>query len=359
MARPQQQIRFCKSADGTRLAYAICGAGPALVWVGHFARHLELDWENPIWNGWLTFLSRRHTLIRYDLRGCGLSDRNVAEISLDRLAEDFEAVIRAANLDKFIFFGTAGNVAPGVYHAVQHPNRITQLILYGCHTRGRLMRPRTPEDDMEAEIRLKAIEFGWANRNVAFGDFFTALHAPGVSSIETRALSDLLRTTTSPANAIRLIKSYWHLDLRNVLQQVQCPSLIMHAREDPIVPFEEGRLAASLVPDARFLPLDSRNHILQDTEPAWQQLTEEVEEFLPAPRSSAVLNELTRREREVLEALAEGHSNKTIALQLRISEKTVRNHLSHIFDKLGIRNRAQGVVLAREQGFGRKGFSRT
>jgi pimeloyl-ACP methyl ester carboxylesterase/DNA-binding CsgD family transcriptional regulator len=357
VARPQQQIRFCKSADGTRLAYASCGEGPALVWVGHFARHLELDWENPIWRAWLTFLSRRHTLIRYDLRGCGLSDRNVAEISLDRLAEDFEAVIGAANLDKFIFFGTAGNVAPGIHHAVQHPDRVAQLILYGCHTRGPLVRPRTPEEGMEAETRLKAIEFGWANRNVAFGDFFTTLHAPAVSSVETRALSDLLRTTTSAANAVRLIKSYWHLDLRNVLQQVRCPSLIMHAREDPIVPFEEGRLAASLVPDARFLPLDSRNHILQENEPAWQQLTEGIEEFLPAPCGSAALD-LTPREREVLESLAQGHSNKTIALQLRISEKTVRNHLSHIFDKLGVKNRAQGAVLAREQGFGRKGFRR-
>jgi DNA-binding CsgD family transcriptional regulator len=218
------------------------------------------------------------------------------------------------------------------------------------------MRPRTPEDDMEAETRLRAIEFGWANRNVAFGHFFTTLHAPAASSEEAGSLSDLLRITTSPANAVRLIKSYWHLDLRDVLPRVQCPSLIVHAREDSIVPFEEGRLAASLIPDARFLPLDSGNHILQENEPAWQQLTQAVEEFLPAPRDAAVLNALTPREREVLAALAEGHSNKTIALRLRISEKTVRNHLSHVFDKLGIKNRAQGVVLAREQGFGVKGF---
>ena len=237
----QQQIQFCRSADGTRIAYAICGSGPPLLWVGHFARHLELDWDNPIWGAWLTLLSRQNTLIRYDLRGCGLSDRDARDISLATLAEDFDAVVDAAGLKRFAFFGTAGNVAAGIAHAVRHPDRVSHLVLYGCHTRGRLNRPRTYEDDREAETRMSAIEFGWSSRNAAFEQFFTAMHAPDTLPRPFRALNDLLRVTTAPATATRLIRAYWELDLRSQLQSLRCPTLVLHARSDPIVPFEEGR----------------------------------------------------------------------------------------------------------------------
>jgi pimeloyl-ACP methyl ester carboxylesterase len=282
MAVLQQQIRFCRSADGTRIAYATCGSGPPLVWVGHFARHLELDWDNPIWRAWLTFLSRQNTLIRYDLRGCGLSDRDVKDISLATLAQDFDAVVDGAGLKRFAFFGTAGNVAAGIAHAVQHPDRISHLILYGCHTRGRLNRPRTPEDDHEAETRLSAMEFGWSSRNTAFQQFFTALHAPDTLPPQFHALNDLLRFTTAPETATRLIRAYWGLDLRAQLQSLRCSTLVLHARHDPIVPFEEGRLAASLVPDARFVPLESKNHIIHAEDPAWQTMQAAVRDFLLA-----------------------------------------------------------------------------
>jgi pimeloyl-ACP methyl ester carboxylesterase len=288
MPTPRQQIRFCRSADGTRIAYATFGVGPPLLWVGHFARHLEMDWSNPIWSSWLGWLGRRHTVIRYDLRGCGLSDRDVAEISLDRMADDFDAVVSAAGLDRFAFFGTAGNVAPAVRFAGRHSGRIEHLVLYGCNTRGLLRRPRSAVDEQEAETRLKALELGWASRNAAFSQFFSALHAPDAPE-HYSSLSDLLRATTTAANAIRIIRAYWQLDLVDSLQQVRCPTLILHSRDDPIVPFEEGRLAASLVPGARFVPIDSRNHILVESEAGWRQLVSEVDEFLPAPLATANL----------------------------------------------------------------------
>jgi pimeloyl-ACP methyl ester carboxylesterase/DNA-binding CsgD family transcriptional regulator len=353
MASSHQHIRFCRSADGTRIAYATFGSGPPLLWVGHFARHLELDWRNPIWTSWLTWLGRRHTVIRYDLRGCGLSDRDVAEISLDRMADDFDAVVAAASLDKFSFFGTAGNVAPAVVFAGRHAGRIERLVLYGCNTRGLLRRPRSAVDDQEAETRLKALELGWESRNAAFGQFFAALHAPDAPE-HYSALSDLLRATTSAANAIRIIRAYWHLDLVDSLQQVRCPTLIMHSRDDPIVPFEEGRLAASLVPDARFVPIDSRNHILVESEAGWRQLTTAVDDFLPASLPAAAnLIALTPREREVLDAVARGNGNRLIAKRLGIAEKTVRNHVSSIFDKIGAGSRSEAIVIAREGGLGR------
>ncbi len=359
MTHPLQQIRFCASRDGTRIAYATCGAGPPLVWIGHFARHLELDWDNPVWRPWLTILTRNHTLIRYDLRGCGLSDRDVANISKESLVEDFEAVVAAAGVERFVFMGTAGNVAPGVNFAVCHPDRVSCLVLYGCHTRGTLMRPRTSAEAEETETRLKVYELGWPNHNPAFGQFFTAAHAPDAMPEHLRSLGELARQTTTPNNVVRIIKSYWQLDLRDLLPRVRCPTLVLHAREDPIVPFEEGRLGASLVPDARFVPLDSRNHILQETEPAWQQFVAALDDFLlPSLANVSVpIDDLTARERDVLEIIAQGRGNAEIATRLKISEKTVRNHVSIIFNKLGVNSRAQAVVCARDAGFGHRAVS--
>jgi DNA-binding CsgD family transcriptional regulator len=215
-----------------------------------------------------------------------------------------------------------------------------------------LRRPRSAVDEQEAETRLKALELGWASRNAAFSQFFSALHAPDAPE-HYSSLSDLLRATTTAANAIRIIRAYWQLDLVDSLQQVRCPTLILHSRDDPIVPFEEGRLAASLVPGARFVPIDSRNHILVESEAGWRQLVSEVDEFLPAPLATANLSVLTMREREVLNAVARGHGNQAIAKQLGIAEKTVRNHVSTIFDKLGVESRSEAIVIARERGFGR------
>ncbi|MGD9920515.1 MAG: alpha/beta fold hydrolase [Pseudorhodoplanes sp.] len=356
MPSPHQHIRFCRSADGTRIAYASFGEGPPLLWVGHFARHLELDWHNPVWSAWLSWLGRRHSVFRYDLRGCGLSDRDVPDISLERLAEDFEAVVDAAGLGRFIFFGTAGNVAPAVRYAGRYPDRIERLVLWGCHTRGRLCRSRSPDEDREAEARLEAFQLGWTTRSSAFAGFFAAMHAPDAPPEYNRSLSELLRATTSPQVAVGIIRSYWRLDLRAALQLVQCPTLILHANGDPIVPFEEGRLAASLVPGARFVPIDSGNHILVDPEPGWRPFTSAVDEFLPASLPpAAALGSLTQRERQVLDAIARGQGNQEIAGELGITAKTVRNHVSTIFDKLQVGSRAQAVIMARDHGLGRRG----
>lgn len=356
MSSASQKIRFCKSRDGTRIAYATCGSGPPLVWIGHFARHLEFDWDSPIWRPWLSVLSRHHTLIRYDLRGCGLSDRDVADISTQHLIEDFEAVLNAAGVEKFAFMGTAGNVAPGVEYAARHPDRVNCLVLYGAHTRGVAVRPRTADID-EAETRIKLFELNWLKKDAPFGQFITAVHAPDAMPEHLRAFGELIRRTTTPANAVRIIRSYWQLDLREPMQRIQTRTLVLHAREDPVIPFEEGRLAASLIPGARFVPLNSRNHILQGSEPAWAQFVAALEEFLPRTElnKSTLFNGLTPREREILDVIAQGHANGEIAGRLGISEKTVRNHVSIIMGKLGTTSRAQAVAHARDAGFGSKG----
>src|SRR5262249_37069036 len=182
-----------------------------------------------------------------------------------------------------------------------------------------------------------------------------ALVLPDATTEQLRAYNDLLRLTSSADNTIKLIRAYWQADVRKVASNVCCPTLVLHARGDAIIPFEEGRLVARLIPGARFV-LESRNHVLLATEPAWQQMVAALEDFLPPLPVSEVLDDLTPRQREVLEVFAQGGDNNEIANRLKISEKTVRNHVSIIFDKLGVRTRAQAVVRARDCGLGRRNF---
>jgi pimeloyl-ACP methyl ester carboxylesterase/DNA-binding CsgD family transcriptional regulator len=354
--REQQQIRFCKSRDGTRIAYATCGNGPPMVWLGHYARHLDLDWQSPIWRPWLSFLSRRHTLIRYDFRGCGLSDRDGMEFSLNRHVEDLEAVVAASRLDRFVLFAMQGGGPKASIFAANHRHQVTHLILYGVPTCGRLADAPTPQRIEEAETRLKAIELGWSDNLPAYGQFYLSLQMPDASPEQKHSFNALLRETLSARQAVALLQSYWKADVRTALPRIECPTLVMHARGDPTIPFEEGRKVAALVPGARFVPLETRNHILLEGEPSWTQFIQVVEEFLPASGSGTAdcLAELTPRERDLLEFVAQGLDNNEIAARLNICVKTVRNHLSAIFSKLGACTRAQIIVQARDAGFGRR-----
>jgi pimeloyl-ACP methyl ester carboxylesterase len=359
MPQPGQQVRFCTSRDGTRIAYATRGAGPPLVWAANWVHHLELDWNSPVWRPWLSTLARRHTLIRYDWRGCGLSDREHVELSFEKFVEDLEAVIEAAGLGQFVLFGMTAGSAISMTYAVRHPERVSHLVLYASYVRNQLTGSPTPKQMEEAEARLKMMELGWPNDTPAYGQFYTSLHMPDASAEQSRSFADLVRRTTSLPNAVAMLRTFFRIDVREIVPKVRCPTLVLHARGDSIIPFEQGRSAAGLIPGARFVPLESRNHVLLDTEPAWRQFVEALDDFLPAPPIEPVagsqlrLGELTPREHEVLELVAQGLDNTTIGARLGISERTARNHVSAILDKLGVGTRAQAIVRAREGGFGR------
>ena len=351
-----QQIRFCKSRDGTRIAYAVCGNGPPLVWVQHWIHHLEFDWDSLIWQPWLAFLMRRHTLIRFDWRGCGLSDREGIHFAFERYVADLNAVIEATQAKRFCLFGMAGaGSGVAMAYAAQHSDRVSCLVLQEPHTKGRIAGSPTEQQRQEAQARLKVIELGWANEAAAYNQFFAALHIPDASQAQVQAYNDLLRRTTTPANAVGMLQSFWEADMTGSISAVRCPALIMHARGDSVIPFEEGRTVASLIPHARFVPLESRNHLLLATEPAWTRFVSTLDEFLGAfgpAVTPAVQADLTPRERELLQLLAQGCENREIAAHLGISDKTVRNHVSTILHKLGVRHRSQAIVLAREHGYG-------
>ena len=359
MEKPAQQIRFCTSRDGTRIAYATCGAGPPLVWAPNLFHHLELDWDTPVWQPWLSLLTRRHTLVRYDMRGCGLSDRERVEFSFERLVEDLEAVIKAANLEQFDLFGVASGAAIAMTYAVRCAERVSRLVLYAGYIRNRLAGRPTAQEMDESQARLKVMELGWPDDTPAYGQFYTSLHIPDASAEQFQSFADLVRRTTSPANAVALLQAFYRIDAGEIVPKVCCPTLVLHARGDAIIPFERGRSLAGLIPDARFVPLESRNHVLLDTEPAWQHFVEALDHFLPkAPARPAglggsPLDALTAREHEVLELVAQGLDNDAIGKQLHISTRTARNYVSMILAKLGIKSRAQAIVRARDAGFGR------
>jgi pimeloyl-ACP methyl ester carboxylesterase/DNA-binding CsgD family transcriptional regulator len=357
MAEIAEQLRFCTSRDGTRIAYGISGGGPPLVWAQYWNHHLKLDRDSAIWRPWLSMLARRHTLVRYDWRGCGLSDRHGVQFSFQALVDDMRAIIDAAGLERFALFGMSGGAAVAMDYAARHPERVCQLVLYGCQARGRLARSTTESERDEAETRLKMIAIGWPGNTPAFGRFFSSLQMPDADPEQLRSFDDLARSTTTATNLIGLLRVFFSYDMRDMLAHVRCPTLVLQPTHGAITPFDEGRMVASLVQGAQLVPLETRNHLLLDNEAAWPQLVAALEDFLPVSSHAAgtlPLEDLTPREREVLELVSRGQANQTVAAGLGISEKTVRNHVSIILGKLGVNSRAQAVALARDAGFGRR-----
>ncbi len=271
-----------------------------------------------------------------------------------------EAVAESAGLQSFTLVAQAGGGLVSLAYVAKHPHKVDRLALYGCQSRGRSVRGMPLGAAKESEALLKLTEFGWRYEGPAYGQFFVTLHMPDASADQIRSACDLLRLTTSPENALEILRNFFNADVSESVSRVKSDTLVLHAREDPIIPFNEGRTLASLIQNAQFVPLESRNHILQEDEPAWHSLAAALTQFLSIPEEGStrdayeVGNELTPRERQVLELIAQGHDNATIGLRLGISARTARNYVSLIFSKLGVNTRAQAIVRARDAGFGRK-----
>ena len=348
----KQQIRFCRSFDGTRLAYAVTGEGPPLVKAPHWLTHLEYEAQSPIWRPWIERLSSGRTLVRMDARGCGLSDRDIREFSFEHYVNDLEAVIDAAGLERFALFGHSQGGATAIGYAARHPQRVTHLVLLGAYACGWFRRSDVrPERIVELEAQLKLVEVGWGRDDATYRTMFSTQFMPGATLEQLKSLSELQRVSAPPDNAARLMRSFLQIDVTEAAARIACPTLVFPARGDLRVPFEAGRQLASLIPGARFVPLETANHILLEHEPAFGQFFAELEAFLPRG-THATFAGLTAREGEILGRIAQGLDNAQIASQLGLSEKTVRNHITHIFDKLGVETRAQAIVLARDGSLG-------
>jgi len=352
LTRPQ--VRFCRSSDGVQLAYAISGEGPPLVRAPHWFTHLEYDWTNPAMRPWVEDLSKRYTVLRFDQRGTGLSDREVPEISLGAQARDLEAVIEAAGWERFALLGLSQGAAAAIVHATAHPERVSHLVICGGFARGWAKRGGSPEVMEQREMQVKLIKFGWDQADPSFRQVFSTQFMPDAPMEAIRSFNDFMPLTSSAKNAADIFYRNSFIDVQAQAQALKCPTLVLHGRGDGRIPFEEGRLLASLIPGSSFVTLETRNHLMMQDEPAWQVFLDALAAFYPPRRGAAAgsFPGLTAREREVLELIAQGLDNAQIAARLELSEKTVRNNITHIFDKIGVENRSQAIVLARESGLG-------
>ncbi len=278
----EQEIRFCAARDGTQIAYATVGQGPPLVKAPNWLNHLEYDWQSPIWRHLLLALARDHTLIRFDQRGNGLSDWDVEDISHDAFVSDLESVIEATGLDRFPLFGISQGCGISIRYAVQNPGRVSRLILYGGYTRGRVKRGSAALIE-QAEAEQTLMRQGWGHQNPAFRQFFTSTFVPDGTPEQMAWFNELQRLTTSPEIAARISAVNNNVDITEYLPQVSVPTLVLHCRDDAVVPFEEGRRLAAMIPGARFVALEGRNHLILEDEPAWPLFIDEVRAFLAEP----------------------------------------------------------------------------
>jgi len=275
----EQQVRFCLSDDGVRIACASTGDGPPIVKAANWLSHVQFDLDSPVWRHWIEEFSRFHRYVRYDERGCGLSDWNVGDFSFDAWVRDLETVVDSFGLERFVLLGISQGGPVSVAYAVRHPERVSHLILYGTYGAGWGHRASAAEVE-EYEAQIKLTQLGWGRDNPAYRQMFTSQFIPEATPEQARWFNELQRICTSPENAVRFLSEFGKIDVRDLLSRVAVPTLVLHAQGDKRVPFEFGRRVAAEIPGARFVALDGQNHILLRDEPAWPRFLDEVRRFI-------------------------------------------------------------------------------
>lgn len=276
---PPQQVRYCAARDGTRLAYSVTGSGPPLVKTANWLNHIEHDWNSPLWRHWLEELTCGHSLIRYDERGNGLSDWDTPDLSFEAFVDDLECVADCLELESFDLLAISQGAAVAVAFAVRHPHRVRRLIILNGYAAGWAVRA-DPAELARREAMLTLTQVGWGADNSAYRQLFTNVYIPEASPKQMGWFNDMQRLSASPDNAVRLQRVLASIDVRPLLSQVRTPTLVFHSRNDQAVPFSQGEELAAAIPGAGFIPLESRNHILLATEPAWAMFAELSRDFL-------------------------------------------------------------------------------
>jgi len=274
----KQDIRFCQASDGTTLAYSVTGTGPPIVKAANWLNHLEADLASPLWRHWIRALTTIRSLWRYDERGNGLSDWN-APLNFEAFVDDLESVVDAAGLDRFDLLGISQGAAVAIAYSVRHPERVRKMHLWGGYALGWAHRG-DPAEIERREAMLELTRHGWAIDNPAFRQMFTSLYLPEASEEQEDYFNEMQRLTTSPANAEALQRVFGEINVTDLLGKVTTPTLVGHSTRDAVVPFEAGRALAARIPGARFVAIESPNHLLLETDPGWPKYARIVEEFL-------------------------------------------------------------------------------
>jgi pimeloyl-ACP methyl ester carboxylesterase/DNA-binding CsgD family transcriptional regulator len=345
------EIRFCTAPDGVKLAVASYGSGAPLVRAATWLTHVEHDATNPLTRHWCEELNRANRYIVYDGRGCGLSGRGPRDVSPEAWLSDLETVVDAMGLDRFPLLGISMGAPIAVAYAAKHPDRVSRLLLLGGFHRSYFSsknpHPRVLE---EADVLLKSARLGWGTGSAALRQVFVAKLIGEATEAQRRAFDEQQRVTASPEMAEAYLRAMFALDVKDVAPRVTCPTLVFHSRGDQLIFFDQGRKLAASIPGARFVPLESKNHLPFADEPAWHTFVAEARPFLAAERtgtgSTSAAPSLTSRQLEVLRGVARGLTDKEIAGELSLSPRTVEMHVARILAALECANRAQAVGKA-------------
>jgi pimeloyl-ACP methyl ester carboxylesterase/DNA-binding CsgD family transcriptional regulator len=341
---PRQDLRFCRSADGVTIAYAVHGSGPPLLIDACWLSHLQYDWESPVWRHYLTELGKVATVYRFDERGHGLSDREVHDHSLEARIADLEAIVEDAGLERFAILAMAQGGPVTVEYAVRHPERVSRLVFYGSHPGPGALD--LPEDDALDATFQQLIKVGWERPTPEFRRVFTFLMIPGATEEQMGWLDELQRRAVTADVAVIAREQRGRANVSHLLPEVTMPTLVLHSLGDRMNSFEYSRLMASRIPGARLVALESDNHIVLEDEAAWPVFVREVTEFLAedAPAVPDVGGDpralLSARELEVLTLAARGRDNAAIAAELSLSVRTVERHLQNTYDKLDLHGKS-------------------
>ena len=275
----RQKVGFCLARDGTRIAYGVVGEGPPLVKAANWLNHLELDWDSPVWAPMFRELARDHRFIRYDERGNGLSDWSVADLSFEAFVDDLEAVVEGMGLDRFPLIGISQGCAVAIAYAVRHPERVSHLILWGGYAAGWRI-DASPEVQAEREAVITLVRHGWGRDDHAYRQIFSSTFMPSANLDELAWFNEFQRRTTSGENAARFLEAFASIDVRHLLGQVRCPTLVMHAKDDRRIPLSAAGALAAGIPRAELVTLDSDSHLLLGREPASEDFVAHVRDFI-------------------------------------------------------------------------------
>ncbi|MFN0185862.1 MAG: alpha/beta fold hydrolase, partial [Aquabacterium sp.] len=317
---PTGQLSYCTTGDGVRLAMRSVGRGPLIIKAANWLGNLQADAQLPSTRHWVDHISRTHQMLWYDARGCGLSDREADDISLDAWVRDLEAVADASGQQRFVLLGISQGAAIAVRYAMRHPERVRALVLYAGFVRGVYHQGLSPRTQALFTEMVRIAELGWGHDASAFRRLFTVHLLPTAPASVLDAYDELHKNSVSGPMAARYMKAFFELDARADAAQVRCPTLVMHVRDDSMILQREGELVASLIPGARWVSLPGRNHLPLATDPGWPTLQREMSQFLATLESTEgalaqtdTAPRLTERQRDVLQHVARGLSDKEIA----------------------------------------------
>lgn len=345
----RRDIRFVTSSDGVQIATARYGEGPLVLKAATWLTHIDQVTPGSIQQALIDEFSASHTYVEYDTRGCGLSQRRVDDLSFESWVRDLEAVADTYGRDQpFTLLGFTCGVGVAVEYAARHPTRVRKLVLYGGFATSYYSTSHPdPAVRREGNLMMELAAVGWGSDSPAFRQVFVSRFLPDASPAQWSAFDQLQRETCSPEVAARYLQSLYGINVKQAAQQVRCPALLLHPKGDQMVPFDQGRRLASLVPGARFVPLEGRNHIPLPTEPAFARFVDETRQFLgEAPRPDEPAPRLTPRQAEVLRRIAGGETDKQVAGALSLSPRTVEMHVAAALKALGCRTRAEAVHRA-------------